>query len=62
MLKVFEGWASEQVKTAGEIAEATGAEELLIGMPFIDFLQYRNYPSSTRYNATQAKMKFLYGS
>ena len=31
MLEIFDHWASEEIKTANDLAKQTGAEELLIG-------------------------------
>ncbi len=33
MLHVFDNWASDEIKTADDLAKQTGAEELLIGTP-----------------------------
>ena len=31
MLNIFDDWASDEIKTANDVAKQTGAEELLIG-------------------------------
>lgn len=33
MLNIFDNWASDEIKTANNLAKQTGADELLIGTP-----------------------------
>ena len=47
MLHVFENWASDEIKTAHDLAKQTGAEELLIGTPSkISFVMNKTSMSS----------------
>lgn len=47
MLHVFDNWASDEIKTAHDLAKQTGAEELLIGTPSkISFVKNKTSMSS----------------